>query len=129
MKTDHSNTCSKSTFLFIFLQPIYETDRRTLFNNDVYHETRGKLKMEGILKKKTICTKMFLSSQRGTDQNIYKREKNTTLAAPTVLSGFSFTLWFVSNKGCTLAFHHLSFPIYYEEQGRVHTYTSEIIGL
>ncbi len=68
------------------------------------------------------------------EQKIYTKWKNTTLIDLNVLtvrplSGFSFTLWFVSNKGCTLAFHHLFFPIDYKEQGRVHTYTSEVIWL
>lgn len=76
--------------------------------------------------------KEFSCPHKQEQNKIYTKWKNTTLIDLNVLtvrplSGFSFTLWFVSNKGCTLAFHHLFFPIDYKEQGRVHTYTSEVI--
>lgn len=94
---------------------------------------RGKLKRERFLKKKQYVQKCSCSHKEEQNKNIYKRKKHYPCCSDFSLCsppcGFSFTLWFVSNKGCTLAFHHLSFPIYYEEQGRVHTYTSEVIGL
>lgn len=114
-------------FIVIFTTQIWNKPQHNL-NNDARQQTRGKLKREMIWK---FFYKEFSCLHKQEQNKIYTNGKNTTLIALNVLtvSGFSFTLWFVSNKGCTLAFHHLFFPIDYEEQGRVHTYTSEVIWL
>lgn len=94
---------------------------------------RGKLKRERFLKKNNMYKNVPVLTKRNKTKIYTKGKKHNSCCSDFSLCsppcGFSFTLWFVSNKGCTLAFHHLSFPIYYEEQGRVHTYTSEVIGL